>query len=134
MTFNTAKCSFSQREIPFLGHIIGNRSIRPDPSRYQNLMDFPTPRTLAQLNRMIGLFAYYAKWLHNCSELTQSLTNSRATLSQTAILPDEAIHAIKTLKEKLVNACLRTPDFSLPLKIETDASDNALGATLPQEG
>ena len=47
-------------------HIIEKGCLRPDPSLYQNLMDFPLPVTIAELNRIIGLFAYYVKWIKDC--------------------------------------------------------------------
>jgi transposase InsO family protein len=82
---------------------------------------------------MIGLFAYYAKWIQNCTELTLPLTQARECFSSQG-LTIHAQEAIKILKNKLVESCLASPDFTLPLTIETDASDKALGGTLLQLG
>lgn len=134
MQFNNDKCQFSQRQICFLGHIIEEGSLRPDPMRFQNLMDFPEPKTLSQLNRLIGLFAYYAKWMQRSSELIQSLTQARETIKFSKLLPQKAKMAIADLKLRLRDATLAPPDYDQPLQVETDASENAIGATLSQKG
>ena len=97
-------------------------------------MDFPIPTTLVQLNRLIGLFAYYSKWIPNCSSLTQSLTNAREIIKSTGKLPEDAQEAILKLKTQLAEVTLAAPNYKVPFVIETDASDNALGATLNQNG
>ena len=44
------------------------------------------------------------------------------------------MHALKTLKQVLTSAALKIIDEKLPFVFETDASDNAISATLNQEG
>ena len=134
MEFNKEKSSFCQTKINFLGHTIENQQIKPDDSRYKNLLDFPTPTTLVQLNRLIGLFAYYSKWIPNCSSLTQSLTNAREIIKTTGTLPENAQESIQKLKQQLAEVTLAAPNYQNPFTIETDASDTALGATLSQNG
>ena len=133
MQINRSKCSFSKRSIRFLGHVIEEGTLRPDPLRYQALLNMPEPTDLRQLNRMIGLFAYYAKWILNCTELTLHSTKCRENFHRNG-LTDEAQQSIHKLKEALVKSVLIVPDPNQPLMIETDASDIALGGTLLQSG
>ena len=77
---NNEKCKFSQISLQFLGHIVGGGILKPDPERFKALLDYPIPTTLKQLNSLIGLFAYYAKWILNCTELTLPLTKSCDTI------------------------------------------------------
>ena len=44
-----SKCSFKQETILFLGHIISNEGIRPDPSKVEKVKNFKPPKTLKQL-------------------------------------------------------------------------------------
>ena len=105
--------------------------MKPDPTRYQTLLDLTIPRTLKQLNRIIGLFAYYAKWIPNCTALTLPLTQDRdLTTDSQFSLSIKAIEAIDKLKKLLVSASLAAPILDTPLVIETDASANALGGSL----
>ena len=63
LTLNKAKCVFGCKTVPMLGHIVGAGSKRPDPSRIKTLMDFPNPENSSQLKRLLGFFAYNAKWI-----------------------------------------------------------------------
>ncbi|XP_065642651.1 uncharacterized protein LOC136074274 [Hydra vulgaris] len=130
---NEEKSNFKKTHIEFLGHIIENGTIKPDPKRYEALMNMPEPRSLKELNRMIGLFAYYAKWIHNCTALALPLTQARDNFPTKGLTP-HAKEAIKILKNKLVEACLASPYLKVSLTIETDASDSALEGTLLQLG
>ena len=134
ITINKDKCRFSVSSVPYLGNIISGRSFKPDPERFKALLDYPTPTTLKQLNSLIGLFAYYAKWIPRCSELTSILTKSKEHIAKYKILPNEALSAIHELKTKLISASLAAPRLDFPLTLETDASAVALGGTLSQEG
>jgi len=49
-------------------------------------------------------------------------------------LHDEALHALTTLKTDLSSATLGVIDEDLLLTLETDALDNAISATLNQQG
>ena len=44
------------------------------------------------------------------------------------------MQVLKTLKQDLTSAALKVIDEKLPFVLETDASDNAISATLNQEG
>ena len=100
--------------------------LKPDPERFQALQQYPVPINIKQLNSLIGFFAYYAKWIPNCTNLTTILTNSRDSISKNIPLPDEAISAIKQLKDQLTTASLATPYPNILFKIETDPPKSQL--------
>ena len=77
---NDAKCEYRVSKIAFLGYLIENNTLKPDPERLRALMEFPIPNSPKKLDRLIGFFAYYAKWIPNCSNLTKTLSNSRKLL------------------------------------------------------
>ena len=134
LQINNEKCAYSQLEINFLGHTIQSGTFKPDRERVDSLLNFPTPRNLQQLNRLIGLFAYFAKWIPGCSEILLPLINSRKTISVAKSLPADAITAISRLKSLLADSTLSAPQYGQPFTIETDASENALGGSLSQNG
>ena len=133
LQFNPIKSTFNTQQIDFLGHLIEKGTLKPDPSRYEPLLALPNPRSIKELNHIIGLFAYYSKWIPNCSEITAPLYKNRETFEKCG-LSTEAKHAIESLKTELVNACLAAPDLRTPFLVETDASGIALGGVLSQEG
>ena len=134
LTLNDIKCQYNTDEIKFLGYMIKNNTVRPDPDRFEPLLQFPTPRTIKQLDRLIGFFAYYAKWIPKCSERTTLLRESRTKITKDKTLSQECIATIKSLKYDLIKASLGSFDQDVPIHLETDASDNAIGATLSQQG
>ena len=67
--------------------------VRPDPERLCPLQELPPPTNVRSQRRVLGLFAYYAKWISNFSEEIQSLL--KAT---TFPLNSEAINAFNMLK------------------------------------
>ena len=70
MTFNKEKCQFGVTEIAFLGHVIGGGKLKPDPSRFASLQNYPLPTNEKELRRLLGFFAYYAKWIPKAGTCT----------------------------------------------------------------
>ena len=129
LTLNESKTVESKTSINLLGYCVGNGLIAPDQERLRPLREFPPPENLQSLKRVVGMFAYYAKWVPNFSEKMQPL--SQAT---TFPLDGNALSAFTTLKKELEKASLHSIDESLPFIVETDASETALSATLNQGG
>ena len=129
LVLNEKKCVFNQSEIHFLGHLVGNGMIKPDPDRVRDLLDIPVPRTKKQLQRAIGIFAYYAKWLYCYSDTVRPLLDTvEFPLSR------EAETSFNTLKSSLAEVSLQAIDFNAPFVVETDASDVASAGILNQSG
>ena len=55
LTIKLEKCSFSQTEIRYLGHILSGEGHRIDPDRISALAKYPRPKTVADLWRFVGL-------------------------------------------------------------------------------
>ena len=108
---------------------IGHGVISPDPERLCPLQEFPPPENARTLSRVVGMFAYYAKWIPNFSDEIKPL--KQAT---TFPLQPNALAAFSALKEELENAALHHIDESLSFVVECDASEVALSAMLNQAG
>ena len=55
LTLNIQKCEFSQGQVKFLGHIIDAQGIHADPGKTQAIGHFPTPTTVTELQRFVGI-------------------------------------------------------------------------------
>ena len=55
MRVKLRKCSFFQREIKFLGHLIRKGKIKPSPSKVEAFSSCEEPKTLKQLLSFLGL-------------------------------------------------------------------------------
>ena len=106
-----------------------NQSIKPDPDRVQSLLDMLIPKITEELQRMVELFAYYARWVPNYSSRICPLIKDSVFS-----LTGEPVIAIEDLKHALANATLHPVDDRLPLTVETDVSDFAIAAILNQDG
>ena len=128
LTINEKKTQFSQKEISILGYKVAHQSIKPDPERVRSLLEMRAPITNKELQRLIGLFAYYARWIPSYSDKIRPLIKSTLPLSS------DALFSFDVLKQALASAALHPIDNTLPLTVETDASNFAIAGTLNQEG
>ncbi|CAL9119352.1 unnamed protein product, partial [Musa textilis] len=62
------KCYFAQMEILFLGHRIGNGSIRMDKSKVQAVAEWSTPRKVPELRSFLGFVNYYRRFIMGYSK------------------------------------------------------------------
>ena len=126
-TFNKDKCQYNCTQIQLLGHLVGNGVIKLDPERIAALNDLPAPTTKKELQRILGLFSYYSKWVPNYSAIIRPLVHA-----DSFPLSEAASHAFCLIKNKLGSATLQPIDEDIPFTVETDASDFAIAATLNQ--
>ena len=72
-TLNEKKTIASVPTINILGYLVGNGKIKSDPERLRPLRELPPPTSSKSLKRVLGLFAYYAKWIHQFFDKIQRL-------------------------------------------------------------
>ena len=116
VTFNEAKCSFSRTEIDLLGYRVSHHKIQPDPERLRPLLDLPLPTCKSELQRAIGMFAYYAKWILDFSTKVRPLI--QADLTSSFPLTSEAAKAFETLRKELSSSVLTCVKEGVPFVVE----------------
>lgn len=132
LQIQTSKCKFLQREIMFLGHIISDKGINPDPSKIEAVQSFPIPTNTKEIQSFLGLANYYRRFIQNFSEIASPIT-ALLKKDATYIWSAECATAFSTLKEKLTtHPILQHPDFEKQFSLTVDASGKALGAILSQ--
>ena len=129
LTFNKSKSVISAKSINLLGYQLGNGQIKPDPDRLTPLLELPPPTNKAALQRVLGMFAYYAKWIPEFSDKARTLYKTKSFP-----LTSEALEAFANLKGLLGKATLSCIDYTKIFVVECDASDIAVSATLNQDG
>ena len=128
-TFNDSKSIFSVNQISVLGYTISNGNIKPDAERFKPLIELPAPRNKKEKQCIVGMLAYYAKWIPCFSGKIRPLVQATEFL-----LSRDAISAFETLKNDLLKALLDSIDESAPFTVECDASDYVIAAVLSQNG
>jgi hypothetical protein len=52
-------------ENKFLGHVISNGGVAPDPRRIEALLSHPAPKNQRQLRQFLGVCNYYHRFVIN---------------------------------------------------------------------
>ena len=123
-----AKCSFFQKQVKYLGHVISEEGVATDPTKTENVKQWPTPSTAEEVQQLLGLASYYRRFIQHFAEIVKPLHH----LTEHNVA-EECELAFQELKHRLVTApILSYPDFSQKFVLDTDASNYALGAVLSQ--
>ncbi|KAL5502934.1 hypothetical protein EMCRGX_G009794 [Ephydatia muelleri] len=73
LTLNLEKCSFFQKKVRYLGHIVSERGVTPDPEKSKLVTGWPTPTCLIELQGFLGLANYYRHFIHGYAEVAKPL-------------------------------------------------------------
>lgn len=127
------KTEFFKKELLFLGHIISEKGIQPNPEKVKAIKDFPVPQTTKQIKQFLGLAGYYRKMIKGFAKIAQPLTHALRKTSTINPKDPKFIEAVNFLKEAITNApILQLPKLNDPYILTTDASNVSLGAVLSQ--
>ena len=125
------KCLFARRTLQYLGHIVSDKSIAPDPDKIQAMLSWPTPSTVSELRGFLGLTGFYRRFIRGYASIASPLTS----LLRTDVFQwnSDAQAAFVQLQQAMTQApVLAPPDFTATFILETDASRTAMGAVLIQ--
>lgn len=64
-----------QIELPYLGHIVGQDGIKPDPKKIQAVVDWPQLTTVREVQQFLGLTNFFKRYVQGYSVLTAPLTD-----------------------------------------------------------
>jgi hypothetical protein len=70
-----SKCSFYQRQIHYLGHIISKEGIDVDPEKVEVIREWSAPRNVAEVRSFMGLAGYYKRFISKFSKIAHSITS-----------------------------------------------------------
>ena len=122
-------------------HIISSKGIKPDPSKVAVIKNYKEPTTLKELRSFLGLSSYYRKFINNFAKIASPLTDLTkgftVSKSQKISIVDRwkvsQQASFDQLKQIICeDVTLAFPNFNLPFKLSTDASDFAIGGILSQ--
>lgn len=131
---NLKKSRFGMQNITYLGYIISNGTMYPDPSKLAPLQQCPTPTNVSELRSFLGLAGYFRKFIVDYATLTKALyTLLRKETDWSWKEEHELI--FNKIKTKLCSApiVLYLPRWDCPFILDTDASTIAVAAVLQQE-
>ena len=108
--------------------------MKPQVGKVEAIHEWPRPQTKRQVRLFLGSASYYRRFVPHFSSLAGPLTElTRNQQPDRVKWTTEVERAFQALKDALCSdPVLVTPDFSLPMVLQTDASETGVGAVLAQ--
>ena len=118
-----------------MGHIIGKNGVRTDPSKIEQVRNWPVPASTTEVKSFLGLASYNRKFVKDFTTIAAPLHKLTAKDIRFRWSPDCEV-AFAKLKAALCSSpILATPDTApeaAPFILDTDACDFGIGAVLSQ--
>ncbi|KAK3093316.1 hypothetical protein FSP39_013979 [Pinctada imbricata] len=126
------KCNLFASEVEYLGHVVSEDGIATSGDKTKVIKNWPVPCNVTEVRSFLGLCSYYRRFVPNFASLASPL--HKLTKMGTRFDWTQACQeAFLTLKEALTSApILANPNFAYPFILDTDASDQSIGAVLSQ--
>ncbi|MBS1650721.1 MAG: DDE-type integrase/transposase/recombinase, partial [Bacteroidetes bacterium] len=133
LTVKLSKCHFSQTSVKFLGHVISEGEIKPNPEKIEAIKQWKQPNDVSAVRSFLGAVGWYRKFIPRFSEIAIPLIN--LTKKNTKyIFDNECIKSFNILRDALTKTpVLKQADPTKNYILQTDASNLALGAVLLQK-
>jgi hypothetical protein len=98
-----SKCSFYQRQIHYLGHIISEEGIVVDPEKVDSIQEWSVPRNVAEVRYFMGLEGYYKRFIAEFSKIAHPITSLQRKEKKFQ-WTEECESSFQGLKQLLTNA------------------------------
>jgi len=127
------KCSFFQRSVSFLGHIVSDKGIETDPAKIQAVTEWPVPASVTEVRSFIGLASYYRRFVRDFAKIAAPL-HALSQKDKKFSWSREAQESFDALKLALTSPpILAMPNDGGFFTLDTDASNETIGAVLSQQ-
>src|SRR6266550_6604620 len=132
MTVAEEKCHWAKPSVKFLGFVISDQGIVPNPDKVISIKNFPEPRCRRDVSSFLGMVNYFRAFIPRCAEISKPLTEL-TKLNTKFPWTDEAQEAFDKLKDSLVNVIMQShPNFNKPFYVFTDASTKGIAGIVYQ--
>ena len=117
-----SKCEFWLEKVTFFGRIISKDGLTVDPKKVAAVVNWGSPRNVAEICSFLGLAGYYRRFVKGFSTIASPLTKlTRKDVS--LVWTDECEKSFQELKTRLTSApILALPSRSGGFVVYTDAS------------
>ena len=133
LKLNLQKCKIRQSSVQYVGHILSEDGLSPDPVKVEAVRSMPAPTDKESVRCFVGFITCLSKFIPRLSE---ELAPLRELLKSDVVYQWQPAQA--RAFERLKELCCHLPvlayfDVNKPVEIHCDASRSGLGAVLVQE-
>lgn len=130
--FNADKLQLCVKEVKYIGFMFNEEGIKPDKNRVESIINLKHPNNKKELQMVLGIVNYLREFIPNLAEISSPL---RELLKKDVVWSwnekhDSSFNNIKQLIAEIT--VLNTYDPMLPVEIQCDASQNAIGCCIMQ--
>lgn len=130
LKFNKEKSKMCMSEVKYLGYIFSKDGVSVDPSKVESICKMPSPTTVTELQRFLGMVNFLGPFIQNLSKETthiRQLLNKNTAWLWTDIHENE----FNNLKKIISSAPVLTYfDENKQLTLSVDSSKDAMGAVI----
>ena len=65
LRINGDKCEFACSSVTYLGYLLDEDGLRPEPERIKPVFGMPSPKNSKELRRVLGMFGWYSRFIEN---------------------------------------------------------------------
>ncbi|XP_017411652.2 uncharacterized protein LOC108323671 [Vigna angularis] len=133
MRLNPAKCTFGVPAGKFLGFMLTRRGIEANPDKCQAVLDMPAPKTLREVQRLVGRLTALSRFIPRLAEHIKPILKNLKKGS-TQHWDNDCETAFITVKHILTSPpIMARPDEGSDLQLYLAAAPYAVSAALIQE-
>lgn len=135
LTINPHKCMLAQRQVEYLGYVVGHGVVKPQMGKVEAIHAYPVPTTKRKVRAFVGLVGWYSKCIPHFADRAAAPTDlTKASAPNKVKWTEDCNRAFNDLKAAITSdSVLHSPDFTQPFTLQTDASGVGIGAVLLQE-
>lgn len=134
VTVNSEKSVLNVQKVKFLGHVLSDEGIFPDPDIVSKILSLRSPENKKELESFLGLINFFGRMIPDFAKLTQplhSLRKKEVPFVWTDI-HNSSFQALLLSMSK--TPVLQSYDLRKPVTLTTDASETTIGGVLTQPG
>ena len=132
LKLSPSKCYLFQQEVTFLGHVLSEQGIMPNPDNVSKIVHWPTPSNVSEVRTILGMGSYYRRFIKNYAEVVRPLTELTKK-GKTFCWDEKCKQSIEQLKRVLTSPKIMAyPTDDGAYILDTDACGSSIGAVLSQ--
>ena len=127
------KCEFHKTKVDFLGYDISTEGVQMSQDKIRDIQEWPTPTTVKEVQAFLGFLNFNRRFVEGFSKKALPLTRLTAKDKEFKWGKEQDDAVLQLKKACMEPPVLCTFQVNQPARIETDASDLAIGACLCQQ-